>query len=190
MLNSLRRSDGPNHRGHLVMIRIAILDQNTYPLDNIAANQQQTGFAATTALDGENLSLWLAEHGVDMLVLRLPNDNGQAQDKTPNSDGQACWLLNSLQLELIAPDGRHIQLSHNECCILKAAADANGNLVSRKKLIEALGHDFWHYDERRLEALISRLRRKLASYTPENFPIRGVKSQGYLFGGVLQAVES
>jgi len=176
------------------MIRIAILDQNAHPLDNIAANPQQTGFAATTALDSENLSVWLAQHGVDMLVLRLPNDNtapiGKTKDTPHNSNGQACWQLNSLQLELIAPDGRHIQLSHNECCILKAAADANGNLVSRKKLIEALGHDFWHYDERRLEALISRLRRKLASYTPENFPIRGVKSQGYLFGGVLQAVES
>lgn len=57
------------------MIRIAILDNNTNLLDNIASNLQQTGFAATTELDGENLSAWLAKHAVDILVLRLPNEN-------------------------------------------------------------------------------------------------------------------
>ena len=57
------------------MIRIAILDQNAYQFDNIFSNLQQTGFAATTELDGENLSAWLAKHGVDMLMLPLPNEN-------------------------------------------------------------------------------------------------------------------
>lgn len=180
------------------MIRIAILDQNAYPIDNITTELQQIGFAATTALDGENLSAWLAQHGVDMLVLRLPNKNGQTitvpisktKAKAGNGNGRACWQLNSSQLELIAPDGSPIQLSHNECCLLKAAVNANGNLVSRKNLIEALGHDFLLYDERRLESLISRLRRKLTSYAPEDFSIRGVKGQGYLFGVELLILES
>lgn len=107
-----------------------------------------------------------------------------------NGNGQTRWQLNSSQLELITPDGRAISLSHNECCILRAIANANGKLVSRKTLIEALGHEFWHYDERRLESLISRLRRKLASYVPESFTIRGVKGQGYLFRAELQVVET
>jgi DNA-binding response OmpR family regulator len=94
------------------------------------------------------------------------------------------------QLELITPYGKLIPLSHNECCVLGAAANANGNMVSRKMLIEALGQDFWYYDERRLESLISRLRRKLASYAPEDFPIRGVKGQGYLFRVELQVVRA
>ncbi len=73
------------------MIRIAILDQNAYPLDNIASELRQTGFAATTALDGEDLSIWLAEHGIDMLVLSQPNENSQAltppyrQDQSQNA---------------------------------------------------------------------------------------------------------
>ena len=49
-------------------------------------------------------------------------------------------------------------------------------------LIEALGQEFWYYDERRLESLISRLRRKLASYAPDGFPIRGVGPLEYLVG--------
>ncbi|MCK9638196.1 MAG: winged helix-turn-helix domain-containing protein [Methylobacter tundripaludum] len=179
------------------MIRIAILDQNSYLLDKLDFNLHQQGFAATTALDGENLSVWLAKHGIDMLVLHLPNKEEQpattsisrTKPELLNGNEPACWHLNPSRLELITPAGRPIPLSHNECCLLGAAANANGNLVSRKMLIEALGQDFWHYDERRLESLISRLRRKLASYAPEDFSIRGVKGQGYLFGVALQVVE-
>ncbi|PPK72409.1 transcriptional regulator [Methylobacter tundripaludum] len=179
------------------MIRIAILDQNSYLLDKLDFNLHQQGFAATTALDGENLSVWLAKHGIDMLVLHLPNEEEQpattsisrTKPELLNGNEPACWHLNPSRLELITPAGRPIPLSHNECCLLGAAANANGNLVSRKMLIEALGQDFWHYDERRLESLISRLRRKLASYAPEDFSIRGVKGQGYLFGVALQVVE-
>lgn len=182
------------------MIRIAVLDYNAYLLDNIASNLRQSGFAATTKLDGENLSAWLAKHGVDMLILPCSNENerptptvayiGETKPETLNGNEHVCWQLNSSQLELVVPDGRSIPLSHNECCVLGAAANANGKLVSRKMLVEALGYEFWHYDERRLESLISRLRRKLASYACEDFPIRAVKGQGYLFRVELQVVET
>lgn len=99
------------------------------------------------------------------------------------------WLLDSSQLNLIVPDGRQVPLSYNEWRVLRAVANADGNLVSRKVLIEALDQNFLHYDERRLESLISRLRRKLAPYAPDGFPVRGVKGQGYLFGVRLQEVE-
>jgi len=179
------------------MIRIAILAHNTDLLDNIASTLQQPSFATTTTFDTENLSAWLAKHGVDMLVLPSQNENERAttafisksETELLNGNGQSLWQLNSSQLELVSPNGRPIPLSHNECCILRASANANGNVVSRKTLIEALGQDFWHYDERRLESLISRLRRKLAACAPEDFSIRGVKGQGYLFGVALRIVE-
>lgn len=179
------------------MILIAILDHNAYLLEGIPSNLHLTDFTATTVLNGENLSAWLTTHGVEMSALPLPNGHERpipppirAKPETLNSNEQSHWLLNLSQLELIPPGGEPILLSHNECCVLNAAANANENLVSRKMLIEALGQDFWHYDERRLEALISRLRRKLASYGPEGFPIRGVKGHGYLFGVELLVLET
>lgn len=179
------------------MILIAIRDHNAYLFDNIFSNLQLTDFTATTVLDGENLSAWLTTQGIDMLALPSLNENERqiatavsTQPGKLNGNEQAGWRLDSSQLELIAPDGRQILLSHNECCVLRAAANANGKLVSRKMLIEALGQEFWYYDERRLESLISRLRRKLASYAPEGFPIRGVKGQGYLFRVELRVLET
>jgi len=89
------------------------------------------------------------------------------------------WALNPRTLTLTAPNGAHIALTHNETRVLNAAARAEGALVSRRCLIEALGANYWDYDERRLEALISRLRRKLPGLS-----VRGIKGQGYVFDSV------
>lgn len=175
------------------MIRIAILENNDDLLDDLASHLQQAGCATTLLPDGTSLDAWLAEHGADVLVLRLPRRTkrpvaGKANSNIINRDDQMRWLLNSAQLELITPDGKPIPLSHDECCVLRAAVCAGRTLISRKTLIEALGQNFWHYDERRLEALISRLRRKLASHFPVNFPVRGVRGHGYLFEAELQEI--
>ena len=82
-------------------------------------------------------------------------------------------------LTLDAPNGAHIALTHNETRVLNAAARAEGALASRRCLIEALGANYWDYDERRLEALISRLRCKLPG-----LGVRGIKGQGYVFDSV------
>lgn len=90
------------------------------------------------------------------------------------------WALNPRTLMLTAPDGSRIELTHSETRLLHTAARAQGALVSRRSLIEALGANYWEYDERRLEALISRLRRKLARQAP-GLSVRSIKSQGYVF---------
>lgn len=107
---------------------------------------------------------------------------GVSQECPATGSRPTAWTIKPSQLKLIPPGGQPIPLSHNELRVLKAAAGAKGNIVSRKDLIEALGQNYWHYDERRLETLISRLRRKLATCMPEGFPVRGVKGHGYLFG--------
>lgn len=61
------------------------------------------------------------------------------------------------------PDGGSIDLTPSESLLLARLARAPRQQASRNQLIEALGGDRYNYDERRLEALISRLRRKLAA---------------------------
>lgn len=132
MLYSARRSGAQYNWGYLAMILIPILDHNTYLCEDISSNLQPTDLAAMTALDGENLSAWLAPHGVDMLALPLPIENKRAlttaistKPEKPNSNKQTRWQLNSSQLELITLGGSSILLSHNEYSVLRAAANAN-----------------------------------------------------------------
>ena len=54
-----------------------------------------------------------------------------------------------------------LHLTYNETRILTTLAQAGMEVIERRRLVEALGHKYESYDLRRLEALISRLRRKL-----------------------------
>jgi DNA-binding response OmpR family regulator len=54
-----------------------------------------------------------------------------------------------------------LELTPGECRLLSRLARAPRQQANRNQLIDALGGDRYDYDERRLESLISRLRRKL-----------------------------
>ena len=169
---------------YFAMIRVTYIDSHL--LHDIATQLQQGGHVISSLHDISHINNLLAADGVSVI---LPERRARGRLTAPIPSIQTehrivrrrYWLLNPGQLELTAPDGQTICLSHNECCILLAAVKADGKLVSRKSLIEAMGQNFLLYDERRLEAIISRLRRKLAPHSPNSFPVRGVKGQGYLF---------
>jgi DNA-binding response OmpR family regulator len=177
------------------MIRISIDVEDAGLLDNLAANLHQAGYTTTSLRDSMTLKARLEKQQPAGLSPRRSKNRRtrltavEKKAASKAAGGKTCWRLNSSQLELITPDGRHINLSPDVCCILRAVARASEGLLSRKMLIEAMGHDFLYYDERRLEALISRLRRKLAPYTQDGFLIRAIKGRGYLFGVNLQEME-
>lgn len=193
----------PGAQGHLLkriiiaMIGSAIAEDSVNLPRDLAADLRQAGYVATPLADDRSLHAWLADHEADVLVLDFPGKDGRpiaaclskAKPQTTSAELRPHWRIDAAQLELIPPEGNPIRLSRNESCILLAAACAKGNLVSRKALIESMGQNVVHYDERRLETLISRLRRKLASQERNDFPVRAIKGHGYLFGASLQVVE-
>jgi len=95
------------------------------------------------------------------------------------------WLLETNALCIHAPDGNTIELTLIETQLLKALI-ANESAASRKMLVEAIGYNYLDYDERRLESLISRLRRKLAPHDGGESPLRSARGKGYLFIGRLR----
>lgn len=98
-------------------------------------------------------------------------------DRAKPSDA---WLLMSRKWLLLSPDGKQVQLTATECSLLSLLLAHAGKPVSRREIVTALGYDYRHYDERRLEALVSRLRRKLGRH-PEGTPIRVAHGFGYAF---------
>jgi len=96
-----------------------------------------------------------------------------------------CWVLDLQRRQLTAPDGRHIELSPSECRLVECMQQAVKRTASRRQLVEALGEDFLSYDERRLEAIFSRLRRKIVASTGLQAPILSLRNQGYAFTASL-----
>lgn len=79
---------------------------------------------------------------------------------------------------IIAPNGMHVELSVHEFFFLKILHEAGEEPVSRAIISDALGRE-GRFTGNRLEALVSRLRRKLTSACPGWYPIRAVHGYGY-----------
>lgn len=159
------------------MNRIAIIETDI--TDDIFRQLQISGFVATLLPDINSLKSWLTENRTDVLMLRPSPFNKKISIESTRI--QSNWRLDSRLLELFSPNGKRIALTQGESYILQAASQSNEHPISRKTLIKALGEDARSYDERRLETLISRLRRKLTSCNEEEQPIRAIKGRGYLF---------
>jgi len=99
---------------------------------------------------------------------------------------KAAWLLEREGMKLLGQGGIEITLSRQEFLLLQVFAKSYGGEASRKKLIEGIGRNFLDYDERRLETLVSRLRRKIAETTGSKEVIRSLRTEGYLFTEPLQ----
>lgn len=91
------------------------------------------------------------------------------------------WRLDSANWTLRSPDGQTISLTAKESILLKTLFAIPGEAVDRRTLNRVLQADSDDLDYRRLEALVSRLRHKIAQHTPLLLPIKTVHGVGYAF---------
>lgn len=99
------------------------------------------------------------------------------------------WLLRFAALELVSPAGKVISLTGTEMRLLRELARAGGEPVERRRLVEALGEDFWQFDARRLDTAMSRLRSKLDEECDLTAsPIKAVRNVGYVLAIPIREV--
>jgi DNA-binding response OmpR family regulator len=100
-------------------------------------------------------------------------------EAAPVQDG-AGWRLEANGWRLAAPGGGTVMLTLAERCVLGELLAKAGEAVSREVLIAALTPDVYDFDPHRLETLIHRLRRKIATATREPLPLRALHGAGYV----------
>ncbi len=93
--------------------------------------------------------------------------------------GRTHWTLNS-------PNGQSIKLTHSEFLLLQRVAKEPGLAVSRQDLAQSLGHNPEHYDYRRLEILVRRLRNKVKELLGKELPLETVHKVGYAFKAPIE----
>ncbi len=81
---------------------------------------------------------------------------------------------------LLLPDGGRLDLTQSETLLLSRIARAPGQQATRRQLVETFGAAYLDYDERRLEAIVSRLRRKLEAAGLAADTLRAVRGVGYV----------
>lgn len=92
------------------------------------------------------------------------------------------WRFRTSEWTLIAPNGAEIELTHLEASLITVLGQAPARPVRRRDIIsKAFGSNPMEYDERRLEAIVSRLRRKIHKHYPLTQPLKVAHAVGYLF---------
>lgn len=97
---------------------------------------------------------------------------------------EGAWILSMDSLSIRGPRGAVCALSLNEVTLLRTLAIAESRFATRSQLIESMGYNPLDYDEQRLEAMISRLRRKLVPLGDN--PIKAEHGRGYVFTDSLR----
>jgi len=111
---------------------------------------------------------------------------GMADWEAPAAAPPRAWRLRFNEWQLTAPDGTSLALTHKERIFLSVLAEAPGTTYSRSDINRAMGRPDTLENERNLDTLIRRLRRKAEKVIPGGLPILTAYGHGYAFGEALR----
>lgn len=95
---------------------------------------------------------------------------------------RSAWRFTSLTSTLFTPSGIQVRLTAQECIVMQRLMQVPGTIIPRSEIFGALGQKDDIYADKRLEAMISRLRSKVRAMDPCNeLPVRARHNLGYAF---------
>lgn len=100
------------------------------------------------------------------------------QPAAPRGTGR--WVLKEGDWILYDPEGRALRLTMSERAVVTALFRQRNKPVDRLQLAAALGGDLENFDLQRVDAVVSRLRRK-ATAEGISLPLHAVRGTGYQF---------
>ncbi len=182
------------YRPHLLVVDLILPDGNGVDVIRRVREEGYDGkILILTALNSDEQQIEGYEVGADAYldkhsslklittcVKRLLTVSG------PSNQGhgiqQALWTLDTVSRCLILEDGGRIKLTHKEFQVLKRLMAEQGQPLSRTLLSEK-NEKLTTSAERRIDAIISRLRRKVSEQTGQSLPVDQVYGIGYIFSG-------
>ena len=99
-----------------------------------------------------------------------------------------CWVLDLRQWRLTAPNGQDIDLSAGELSLLTLMFQAPGRTRPRHDLLAHFGKPSGATEDRSIDVMISRLRRKVEDASSARLPLRSARGEGYVFASPAQII--
>jgi len=104
---------------------------------------------------------------------------GDLPDAANGHDEQ--WVLDSTNWTLTAPNQPALKLTATEFAFMSALCSRSGDVCEREELVAMLTRPKASFDNRHLDAVVSRLRRKIEHHLKLRAPIEVVYGVGYSF---------
>ncbi|WP_341896145.1 response regulator transcription factor [Ferrovibrio terrae] len=177
----------------IVILDIGLPDGNGFDLAGEIRAQHDCGIIMLTAL-GEaddrirgfesGADIYLVKHSslreieatVQSLLRRLQDPRSRAVGRAPDQ-----WRLNRATWNLTAPNSSEIKLTATELAFVVALMERAGQPCSREDLTQLLARPQTSWDNRHLDAVVNRLRRKIKDYAQIEAPIKMIYGRGYAF---------
>ncbi len=159
----------------LVLLDLGLPDEDGLTLTRHIRARSSLPVVVLTARTGRADRLSALELGADdylvkpcdpqELVLRLRNLLGRAAAGGDGGAGRVVcfdgWKMDLEARSLTAPDGGEVRLTRSEFNLLGAFAGAPNRVLSRGQLLDAVSRDEDSPNERVIDVLVARLRRKI-----------------------------
>ena len=190
----------------VVILDVNLPDSSGFDLARELSAERGMGLILLTARTGRDDRIRGYAEGADLyltkpidgqeLVLAVRNLSRRVQDgavRRPvpteghRSGPAASWRLDMLRHCLVPPNSDAIQLSGREVMLLEFLAHAQGATVPRGTLAEKLGYGAPGGEGRGLDAVLRRLRRKVADRGLD-LPVRAIHAIGLRFSAPLLLV--
>jgi two-component system, OmpR family, response regulator len=92
------------------------------------------------------------------------------------------WSVDTAASKLRAPNGAMLDLTYQELTFLRVVLGAPGTVVVRQDLLSALDKADTLSNQRNLDNIIARLRRKVVQSVGLELPVRSAYGSGYVYG--------
>jgi DNA-binding response OmpR family regulator len=122
---------------------------------------------------------------IHSLNRRLQSTDLPLDPDLPES-GPRAWSFDAGSWSLITPGGQPVPLTNAEYQVMQILTAEPGASVGRDEIAAAMGKVVGGYDDRSIDAVMARLRRKVQTATGENLPVRSVRSVGYVFAAAVE----
>lgn len=177
----------------IVILDIGLPDGNGFELAGEIRQRVDCGIIMLTAL-GEvddrirgfesGADIYLVKHSslreieatVQSLMRRLQDPRNTAVGRVQDQ-----WRLDRSTWHLATPNGTPIKLTATELAFIVALLEKAGQPCSRDELAQVLARPQTNWDNRHLDAVVNRLRRKIKDIGQVEAPIKMVYGRGYTF---------
>lgn len=176
----------------VIILDVGLPDGNGFDLATEIRKSHACGIIMLTALGDSDdrirgfesgADIYLVKHStlreIDAAIRSLLRRTGGLPDSANGSSDQ--WVLDGTNWMLIAPNHRSLKLTAAEFAFMNVLCNRCGEICQREDLVELVARPRSNFDNRHLDAVVSRLRRKLEEHISLPAPIKVVYGVGYIF---------
>lgn len=180
-----------SHEPDVLILDIGLPDGNGLDLARQTRARSDCGILMLTAHNEAEMRIEGLDSGADAYLVKHTSLNEIAatvrsllrrlNQAGRSSSAEGNWRFDPADWALIAPNDISVSLTATEVAFMTALIAGKGSICPRDALIQAVSRPGATANDRNLDAIVRRLRRKVEDTTGTKAPIRMVYGQGYLF---------